>query len=57
MTTPEIAHDASAAEVKDLLETLPSLGQVLGAQLLVGIYPVCSFSQYLCFFYFAFIIS
>ncbi|CAM9176754.1 unnamed protein product, partial [Laminaria digitata] len=28
MTTPEIAHDASAAEVKELLETLPSLGQV-----------------------------
>lgn len=27
-TTPEIAHDASAADVKDILETLPTLGQV-----------------------------
>lgn len=27
-TTPEIAHDASAADVEELLETLPSLGQV-----------------------------
>lgn len=27
-TTPEIAHDASAADVEDILETLPTLGQV-----------------------------
>ena len=27
-TTPEIAHDASAADMEELLETLPSLGQV-----------------------------
>lgn len=27
-TTPEIDHDASAAEMEELLETLPSLGQV-----------------------------
>lgn len=27
-TTPMIAHDASASDVEELLETLPSLGQV-----------------------------
>lgn len=27
-TTPEIAHDASAADVEEILETLPTLGQV-----------------------------
>lgn len=27
-TTPEIAHDASASDVEELLEMLPSLGQV-----------------------------
>lgn len=27
-TTPEIAYDASASDVEDILETLPSLGQV-----------------------------
>lgn len=29
-TTPEIAHDASAADVEEILETLSSLGQVNG---------------------------
>ncbi|CAN0399125.1 unnamed protein product, partial [Scytosiphon promiscuus] len=29
-TTPEIAHDASAAHMEEILETLPSVGQVSG---------------------------
>lgn len=39
-TTPEIAYDASAADMEELLETLPSLGQVWTQTLLIFFFYV-----------------
>lgn len=36
-TTPQIAHDASASDVEERLETLPSLGQVCVLTMLVAL--------------------